>query len=387
MSLDFNRRVTGLQKKMAEEGLDIVVYGSCQNFQYLTGLLIDWRSGIDFESPANNVFVAREGSPILTLDEVFSEQSQKTTIKDVRVLKREGDYGKLVSTVLSDLDVKANRVGLGDHVWGSTVAEISKYAKGASFHRAESLMDNLRMIKDPGEIDRLRKVANLTDKVMENLLPKVKRGVTQGELQLETEFLGRQLGATHVSFPFLAGFVKSGSEKLPPGYYTNACTYPKEKGLEPNTSVAFDFGFVMDGYCSDYGRSFYFGSANEDVEKGYGALHQGLIETVEKMHDGSMRVCDVYPTYEKTLDRLGYGDTLRARLTTQEVGHNIGVECHELPWLNPSYSESLRANMVLALEPKIWRAGEYYLRVEDMVLVGSRKTEFLTNFDRKLFQL
>jgi len=58
MSLDFNRRVTGLQKKMAEEGLDIVVYGSCQNFQYLTGLLIDWRSGIDFESPANNVFVA-----------------------------------------------------------------------------------------------------------------------------------------------------------------------------------------------------------------------------------------------------------------------------------------------------------------------------------------
>lgn len=387
MSLDFNRRVTGLQEKMAEEGLDIVIYGSCQNFQYLTGLLIDWRSGIDFGSAANNVFVAREGSPILTLDEVFSEQSQKTHIKDVRVLKRKEDYGRLIATILSDLDIKTNRVGLGDHVWGSTVAEVSRYAKGASFHRAESLTDNLRMIKDPGEIDRLRNAANLTDKVMENLLPKVRQGVTQGELQLEIEFLGRQLGASHVSFPPVAGFVKSGSEKLPPGYSTNPFTYPKEKGLEPDTSIAFDFGFVTDGYCSDYGRSFYFGSASEEVEKGYGALHQGLIETVEKMHDGSMRVCDVYPTYEKTLDRLGYVDYLRARLTTHEIGHSIGIECHELPWLKPSYKEPLRANMVLALEPKIWRAGEYYLRVEDMVFVGSRKTEFLTNFDRKLFQV
>jgi Xaa-Pro aminopeptidase len=90
---------------------------------------------------------------------------------------------------------------------------------------------------------------------------------------------------------------------------------------------------------------------------------------------------------EKTLDRLGYGDYLRARLPMRNLGHNIGVEVHEPPWLSPEYDENLCKGMVMALEPKLWHAGEYYLRVEDIVLVGSKKTEFLTGFDRGLFQL
>jgi Xaa-Pro aminopeptidase len=124
-----------------------------------------------------------------------------------------------------------------------------------------------------------------------------------------------------------------------------------------------------------------------EVKKGYEALQQSVVETVDKMKKGSTRVCDVFPAIENTLDRLGYGDYLRARLPTKSVGHNIGVEVHEPPWLSPEYDDILRSNMVMALEPKVWHAGEYYLRVEDIVLVGSRKTMFLTNFDRQLFQL
>jgi Xaa-Pro dipeptidase len=71
----------------------------------------------------------------------------------------------------------------------------------------------------------------------------------------------------------------------------------------------------------------------------------------------------------------------------KSVGHNIGVEVHEPPWLDPDYDQMLQSNMVMAIEPKLWHAGEYYLRVEDIVLVGKKKTEFLTNFDRELFQL
>ena len=69
MSFDFKRRLVGLQDKMEEFGLDLVVYGSCQNFQYLTGLLIDWRHWTDLGSQANNVFVPREGEPILAVGE------------------------------------------------------------------------------------------------------------------------------------------------------------------------------------------------------------------------------------------------------------------------------------------------------------------------------
>ena len=382
MSLNFKRRLMGLQDRMVDQGLDLVVYGSCQNFQYLTGLLIDWRRGTDLGSWVNNVFVPREGEPILTLAEAFSEHASETWIGDIRVLERGGCYGELVDRVVSDLDLKGGRVGLGDHVWGSTAAEVARAVEGADLQGAEALMDHLRMIKDLGEVELLRKVAELTDRVMEAVVSRIREGVTQRELALEAEYQGRLLGASDVSFLATAGFVKSGSEVSP-----NPFTYPRDEGLVPGISIAFDIGFVMDGYCSDFGRSFYFGPASTEIKKGYEALQQGVLETVEKMHDGSMRVCDLFPTLERTLDRLGYGDYLRARLKTGNLGHQIGVEVHEPPWLSPAYEEPLQTNMVMALEPKIWHAGEYYLRVEDIVLVGPRRTEFLTNVDRELFQL
>lgn len=367
---------------MAELGFDLVVYGSCQNFQYLTGLISEWRRGIDLGSPVRNVFVARTGEPVLTASEAAATLAPNTWIKDIRTVERGGDYGALAKGVVSDLGVKGQKVGIGEHLWASTVVDIAKAVKNAEFHDAESLMDNLRMIKEPEEIERIRKVTQLTDKVMEAVLPKIKEGVTQRELALEVELQGRRLGASDISFSPTAGFVKSGSEVGPDPF-----TYPREKGLIPGTSVAFDIGFVMDGYCSDFGRSFYFGPANTEVKKGYEALHQGVLETVDKMHDGSMRFCDLFPALERTLDKLGYGNYLRARLTSGNLGHNIGVEVHEPPWLSPAYAEPLHSNMTMALEPKVWHAGEYYLRVEDIVLVGPKKTEFLTNFDRKIFQL
>jgi Xaa-Pro aminopeptidase len=380
--MDFKRRLLGLQRKMEETDLDMVVYGSCQNFQYLTGLLVDWRRGIDLGSKANAVFVARRGEPILTLSEDASERATSTWIKDSRILRKDEDYGGFVRNVISDLDVKGKRIGLGDHVWGSMTTEIKKALKGTDFFEAEDLTDNLRMIKDEEEIGKVRKAAELTDRVMEAVVPKIGKGVTQHELELEVEFQGRRLGASDVSFPPASLFVKSGSEIT-----SNPFVYPREKGLVSNTSVAFDIGFVVDGYCSDFGRSFYYGRAGSEVKKAYEALQQSVLETVDGMADYSMRACDLFPTLESTLDRLGYGGYLRARLPTKNLGHSIGVEVHEPPWLSPEYDESLCKGMVMALEPKLWHAGEYYLRVEDIVLIGQNKTEFLTNFDRELFQL
>lgn len=380
--MNFERRLRGLQKKMLKEDIDLVVCGSCQNFQYLTGLLVNWRRWVDLSCSIVNVFVPRKGEPVLTLDEDSSEQAQHTWIKDCRILAKKENYQDMLRRVFSEFDLKGGNVGLGNHVWGSTITQIATLLKNPRFLRADGLMDNLRMIKDGEEIERLRKAATITDQVMEKVVPKIEKGVTQKELELEVELEGRRLGASDVSFPLTAGFVNSGSEVS-----RSPFTYPREKGLVAGTSVAFDIGFVVDGYCSDFGRSFHFGSASAEVKKGYEALQQSVIETVEKMRNGCIRACDVFPALEKVLDRLGYGDYLRARLSTKNLGHNIGVEVHEPPWLSPEYEEVLRENMVIALEPKLWHAGEYYLRVEDIVLIGPKKTEFLTNFDRSLFQL
>jgi Xaa-Pro aminopeptidase len=119
----------------------------------------------------------------------------------------------------------------------------------------------------------------------------------------------------------------------------------------------------------------------------YEGLQRAVVETVDEMHEGSMRVCEIFDSIEASLDRDGYGDYLRARLPQRSVGHQIGVEVHEPPWLKPANRHLLEEGMVMCLEPKLWRDGEYYLRVEDMVLIRKEKAEFLTGFDRELFEL
>ena len=403
--MGFARRLNGLQERMAGLGLGLVVYGPSPDFSYLTGLPLGGhdvgaraqskggskcppaRQPTTVVSPAgaghaaNNLFVPRKGAPVLTVAEALGEGVARGWIADVRICK-EGGYPGLVETVLRDLGVKGGRIALGGCVAEPAAKEIARAARGAEVHAAKGLMDRLRIIKDPEEIERLRRVAELTGRALEAVIPKIREGVTQGELEEEVAYQGRRLGASGVSFSPAAKFVRRGSEVSAEPF-----TYPKEKGLVSGTSIAFDMGFVMDGYSSDFGRSFYFGRADDDVRKGYRALTVALLETASGMRDGGMRMCDLFPAVERTLDRLGYGDYLRARLPTGILGHSIGIEVHEDPWIGPDSLEPLRANMVLALEPKLWRAGQYYLRVEDMVLVGERETEFLTRFDLELFEL
>ncbi len=238
------------------------------------------------------------------------------------------------------------------------------------------------MIKTPDEIDRLRRVAKLTDEVFRTVIPQIREGVTQPQLEDEIRMEAMRRGAQGVSFPPAVIFTKTGSAPS-----TEAFTYPREDGLTPGTSIAFDIGFVMDGWCSDFGRSLYFGAAPDHIRGAYKALQQAVVDTVASMRAGIMRICDLYPAIERTLDSLGYGQYLRARLKDKVLGHAIGKTVHEEPWIKPDCELPLQAGMVFALEPKLWHSGQYYLRVEDMVLVGQKQAEFLTTADREIFEL
>jgi Xaa-Pro aminopeptidase len=380
--MDYERRLNGLREQMEQRGLGLVAYGPCPELQYLTGLLLDWRCEADVSWSAATVFVPPDAPPALVLPETCADRSGQTWISDVRILEEGADLGALVRAVLGDLGATGGRIALGKRLSTRLSASLRSLTDGAELCEAAGLMDALRMIKDPQEVALLRAVARLTDEVFEAVIPRIREGVTQPELEAEVELAGRRLGASGVSFAPAVIFTQSGSQPAPEPF-----TYPREKGLVAGTSIAFDIGFVKDGYCSDFGRSLYFGDAPEDVSSAYEALQQGMVQTVGRMRDGSVRLCDLFPAIERTLDGLGYGDYLRARLPDGVLGHSIGIDVHEDPWISPRCDEAIRANMVLALEPKLWHSGEYYLRVEDVVLVGEDGCEFLTSFDRTTFQL
>jgi len=379
--MDFERRIAGLQEQLAAGGLATAAYGPSADFQYLTGLAMGWRAGPEPQGPNALVLVAPHVPPVLLLDQAAAECAPETWIENVRVLGEGEAIGPAVRVVLADLVAKGTRVAAAGRI-GAAAAAALREAAGEDLEDAAGLLDDLRRIKDPEEVEWLRRVARLTDEVYAAVIPFLREGVTQGDVEAEIQLQGKRLGAEAVSFPPAAVFTKSGTAPAAEPF-----VYPRDKGLVPGTSIAFDFGFVREGYCSDSGRSVYFGPAPDHIRDAYAALQQSVVDVVATMRDGGPRMCDLFPAVERSLDAAGFGQYLRARLPGGVLGHNIGIDVHEDPWARPESDQPLRANMVMALEPKLWHSGEYYLRVEDMVLVGEDGAEFLTRFDRTVFQL
>jgi Xaa-Pro aminopeptidase len=290
------------------------------------------------------------------------------------------DKKPTVKKIMEDLDFPRT-IGIGEYTWGSLVITIANYSKGGTFKSAEGLLDKMRMIKDNYEVEKLQRVARLTDAVMGKVIGEINDESTMRGVSLQIEKLGRILGASDVSFPTTAGFCKSGSE--PVGVFN----YEIDQFLEPQTAIAFDIGFVLDGYCSDWGRSVYYGDPAEHIEKAYPALMTAVVETIDAMGGEVQRVNQIFDHIELVCEREGYKDKLLERLPNRMVGHQIGIEVHEDPWLKPDQDQELVDGMLFCIEPKLWHKGEYYLRVEDMILIKNGKAESLTKFDRELFQL
>jgi len=351
---NYSRRLKGIQAKMEENGLDLAVLGAGPDYQYLTGALVEWRRWRDLTNPADTVFVPAVGEPIILAGMSSAKDARRGWVDEVRVLGMFENPAPAVKDIVKELVDEPKKVGVGEYTWGSLTLTVASLCKGASFRSAEGLLDEVRMIKEPGEIDRLRKAAKLTEDVMSRIVGQMNAGETMRGAGLKIETMGRMIGASDVSFPATAGFCRSGGEPT-----DEVFNYDQGQGLEPGTSIAFDVGFVLDGYCSDWGRSFYYGEPEEHVEA----------------------------SIELICDREGYGEQLRARLPDGTVGHQIGVEVHEDPWLRPENSHELVDGMVFCVEPKLWHRGEYYLRVEDMVLIRNGGAEFLTNYDRERFKL
>lgn len=375
---DYQKRLERLQTDMGERNLDLVVLGASPDFQYLTGINVNWRSGRDLNYPADSVFVPKEGESVVMVGMGNTDKVKDSWISDCRSLGFFEDMRPTVKEIMGGFDVK--KIGVGEYTYGSLVLAVAANSD-AKFQSAEGILDKQRMIKDSTEIAKLRNVAKLTEEVMGQVIDELDEGISMHELTSKIRNLGRLQGATDVSFPTTGGFCKSGCE--PVGVFN----YEPDQPLEPGTAIAFDIGFVMDGYCSDWGRSFYLGEPAEHIEKAYPALMTAVVETIDEMGGEVQRTDQVFDHIEMVCDREGYGDRLRERLPQRMVGHQIGVEVHEDPWLRPEQKQELVDGMVFCIEPKLWHKGEYYLRVEDMVLIKNGKAESLTTYDRELFQL
>jgi Xaa-Pro aminopeptidase len=377
--MNYSSRLDKLRQSVASGKLDGLIYGIGANLRYFTGLPLAWRRESEPAEPGCLLLVTQAETPRVILDRSLAGHAADLPEGvEADVYESPTELTGLLARRLRD----GSRIGIGRPAESYLRSLVGAALPGAECVPAEDLGEAQRVIKDADEIAIMRRVVTLTDQVMGRVVDHIRPGITQPALRAMIEEAGLALGAEDVSFPPAGLFVKSGSEPTPDPF-----VYPQDKGLVPGSSIAFDFGFVLDGYCSDFGRSFYCGPAPRHISGAYRALQEAQCELIGQMGPGRLALGELFGVIEWALDDRGYGDRLRARLPEGNVGHQIGVDLHENPWLRRGSEVMLQPGMVMAIEPKVWLAGEYYLRVEDIVLITESGAESLTQYDRELFEL
>jgi Xaa-Pro aminopeptidase len=216
----------------------------------------------------------------------------------------------------------------------------------------------------------MEKAAAITDTAFAETVKRMRSGMTERDVALEVEYQIRLAGGDGPSFP--AGIIAVGNRSDPARHIFTRNT---DLVLSPGMTVAFDFGVLLHGYCSDFGRSVFIGEPQLDALAAYRAITSGNQAVMPAMKDGHITPTGVADAMRDHVAARGFGDWYMY----EGLGHSIGLEVHEEPWLRPPYDEPIRKNMCFTLEPKVWRPGDFYVRCEDVVVVGPDGARPLTH--------
>jgi len=228
---------------------------------------------------------------------------------------------------------------------------------------ADDLIDPLRRIKSPEEMARMTTAARIVDEVMAVTGPQVLPGVTEAELAAEVNLEMSRRGSRVESFD--TAIISTGRLDL-----RDAGTRLTTQPIREGTSVSFDFGAVVDGYCSDFGRTIFVGEPDAEFLRVYELVIASQAAGIKAARPG-VTASEVDRASRHVIAEGGYGRWFRHR-----TGHAIGLDVHENPFISGEDQTPLQPGMTFTIEPSIFWPGHVGARIEDVVAcdaTGSRK--------------
>jgi Xaa-Pro aminopeptidase len=324
----------------------------------------DWITGVLF---------GVDQDPVLILAPSFAVNVQlQTWIDDIRVLPEDADPDQFLAQIVAEFKPQGKIVAVSKMLWGQTLLSLQSAAPGAKFVPATNeMMDKLRQIKDDAELQVMQQAAAITDQALEDTIGQLKIGMTERDVAVEVVHQIRRHGGD--GFSFYPGIICVGNGSDPQRHILTRNT---DMVLDGGTTVAFDFGVLYQGYCTDFGRTVFMGTPRTDALAAYRSITGASRATMAIMADGAVTPAQIADFARDQVAADGFGEWYWHR----GLGHAIGLEVHEKPWLRQGYNEPVRAGMCFTLEPKVWKPGEFYVRCEDVVVVGAEAATSLTKF-------
>ncbi len=370
---DYAQRLARVQQAMASSGIDLLFLNASTNLQYLTGIARDEPNYGNTMYPGEwltGAWVPQQGAPILTLPRMLADfHLGHIPGYDVRVLPDAGDPLALAADVMTALRLPdAAHIAVDDRSWAELVLSVQKLRPQAVLSQASAIMVPIRRIKDADEIAIMRKAGAITEAAYLATLQQLKHGMTNLDLITEVNYQLRKHGSrTH---SFVTSFYNMGTRY--PFDFTNR-EEVLQTPLEAPVSVSFDFGAVYEGYCYDYGRSVFFGEPDEEYRRVHALVMASQAAGIAALRAGSTCAAADAAARQVIVDG-GYGPAFRHRL-----GHGIGMDVHEPPFLTASDTTVLEEGMCFTAEPSIFMPHHLGARVEDVVVVRAGGGEALTS--------
>jgi len=342
MAADYMARIARAQAEMTTKGIDALIIGVGSDLIYLAGypahpssrmtLLVVPRAGETriiapvLEAPR----VKALGIPFTIMPWGETENAQQMAAD---LLKEHG----------------AKTVAAGDELWARWLVRIQNLYPGARWEVGSLLLRELRMMKDAAEIASLREAAHRTDAAWEEFKASVKlTGLTEAAAmdRLVAVMTAHGLGAH-------GGICASGPNSASPHHSTG------DRVIQAGDAVCFDFGGLYEHYHSDITRMVHIGEPDEEYRKVYDIVLRANAAAFAAVKPG-VECQAVDAAARAVITEAGYGEYFVHR-----VGHGLGLDVHEEPYLVSGNALPLRAGMVFSDEPGIYMPGKFGVRIED----------------------
>ena len=371
---DHAERRRRLSAEMRAAGVDLLFLGLSSDLEYLSGV----ERGIPFFGQSSyphgwvaGGFFRPDADPVFVLPRMVVVFDLPVRPDGEIVVVDENDDGRSVfERVARGLGQPAS-VAVGDRVWAETTIELGRIFGLERLGTGSALVNRLRRVKTDTELDAMARACRTVEAAMTAVEPRVEPGVTMAELREEVE---AQLQAAGSLTPSFATHVFTGMDS----HSLDTGTANARTPLADGTAVLFDFGGVVDGYCSDFGRTVVAGEPPPGFLEAYDAMLAAYESGRAACRPGAL-ARDVNAACRAPIEEAGLGGHFRHRM-----GHGIGLDVHERPFLSPEDETPLEAGMTFTDEPSIIVSGSFGMRIENVVVCAEGGARVLNDYPNAL---
>jgi Xaa-Pro aminopeptidase len=363
-------RLSRLRERLERERLDALyvsspvddVFGNhSKNRYYLSG----------FTGSAGAALVTMDRA-ILSVDFRYVEQAEREAVpRGFEIFRAVGQAKNYFPGLVDMAGLQGKRIGVSQAdtnlgLWVKLQEAVEEMPRGdrPELVPAPPMVEELRRVKDAEELEHLQKAIDIADTAFERVEAAIRVGQTEFDLALAVEAAVRELGGNGISFETI---VACGPWAAMPH------ASPRRERLEEQQTIVVDMGARYRGYCSDLTRTFSLGGTTPRFEEIYAIVFEAQQNAIERVEAG-MSGRQAHELAASVIEKYGYGEQFGHGL-----GHGVGLEVHESPYLGQTSEDTLEEGMVFTIEPGIYLPGWGGVRIEDVVVLEEGRARVLSH--------